>query len=73
MESGVINLLLRNMKGFFVLKPNHTHLVLSFVLIEYFNKGVHEEVPYLVHNPITLHLTKGGPLRLPTMGKRIVQ
>ena len=55
------------------LLPKHTHSVLAFVLIEYFNKGVHEKVPYLVHNPITLHLTKAGPLRLPTMVKKIAQ
>ena len=53
--------------------PNRTQLMLSFVLIDYFNKGVHEEVPYLVHNPITLHLTKEGPLGLPTMAKKVVQ
>ena len=53
--------------------PKHTHLVLDFVLIEYFNKGVHEEVPYLVYNPITLHLTEDCPLRLPTIVKRIAQ
>ena len=51
----------------------HTQLVLDFVLKQYFKKGAYEEVPYPVHNPITLHLTKEGPLRLPTIAKRIDQ
>ena len=51
----------------------HTHSVLVVALIEYFTKGVHEEVSYLVHNPITLHLTKVGPPRIPRMVKRRAQ
>lgn len=36
--------------------PKDTHLALAFVVIEYFDNEVHEEVRYVVHNPITLHL-----------------
>ena len=53
--------------------PKNIHLVLAFVLIEYFYKRVPKVVPYLVHNPITFHVTKEVPLRLPTIFKRIDQ
>ena len=67
--------------GFFVLQrhlikgnfPNHTHWVLDFFLIEYFIKGVHEEVAYPVHKPITLYLAKEGRIRVTTIVKRIDQ
>ena len=45
----------------------------SLFLQSNLHKGSHEEIPYLVHKPITLHFTKEGPLRLPTMVKRIAQ
>ena len=47
--------------------------MLDFILIEYFNKGAYEGVPYLVHNQITLQLTKKDPQGLPTMAERIAQ
>ena len=60
---------LRNIKGFFViqppnqlgLQPKNTHLVLGFVLMEYFDKGLYEEFTYHVHNRIIINPTKRVP------------
>ena len=61
------------MSSFIEKLPKDTLSVIDFVLIEYFNRVSYEGVSYQVHNQIILHITIEGPLRLPTMDKRIAE